>query len=37
MTMMNNSNIQAIVDLDGLSSDSILFAHIEKFKGRIQA
>lgn len=34
LTMMDNSNIQAIVDLDGLSSDSILFAHIEKFKAK---
>lgn len=34
LTMMNNSNIQAIVDLDGLDNDSILFAHIEKFKAK---
>ncbi len=35
LAMMDNSNIQALVDLDGFKSDNILFSNIEKFKAKV--
>jgi len=32
LAMMDKLNVQAIVDLDGMVNDRILFAHIKKFK-----
>ncbi len=34
LDMMNKANVQAIVDLDGMQSEDMLFNHIEKFKTR---
>lgn len=32
LTMMNEANVRAIVDLDGMRGEDILFTHIKKFK-----
>ncbi len=34
LTMMNEANVRAIVDLDGMRSEDILLTHIEKFKAK---